>query len=57
MTITVKIKSVYGKEKVYPACDKSLLFAEIARTKTLQTDTINKIKELGYKIVVEQQTL
>ena len=57
MQITVKIKNVYGEDKVYPVSDEAILFACIAGTTTLTSSTINMIKQLGYSIWVEQQTL
>lgn len=57
MKITVKLKSVYGKEKIYPVCEGAKVFAKIAGTTTLTRDTIEYIKELGYSIEVAQQTL
>ena len=56
-TITVKIKNVCGEEKVYPVSDEAILFACIAGTTALTNSTINMIKQLGYSIWVEQQTL
>lgn len=50
MNITVKIKNVYGVEKVYPVCDKAILFARIAGTKTLTPEAIALIKSLGYTL-------
>ncbi len=55
--ITVKIRNVYGEDKIYPVSDQAKLFANIAGTKTLTDYTIAKIKELGYTINVAQQTL
>jgi hypothetical protein len=55
--ITVKIRSVYGEDKVYPVSEEAKLFANIAGTKTLTDYTIAKIKQLGYTINIEQQTL
>ena len=59
LSITVKIKNVYGEDKVYPVADRAKMFANIAGTKTLTDYTIAKIKELGYTIYVnvERQTL
>ncbi len=53
MQITVQIKSVYGEDKVYPVCEKAKLFASIARTTTLTTATIERIKELGYTLKLD----
>ena len=51
MNITVTIKSVYGVDKMYPACENARRFAEIAGTKTLTEHTIRQIKAMG--ILVE----
>ena len=51
MNITVKIKTVYGVDKIYPACENAQRFAEIAGTKTLTAHTIRQIKAMG--ILVE----
>ena len=55
MQITVKRKSVYGEEKIYPVCEAAQTFASIAGTKTLTTETISRIKKLGYRVALEQQ--
>ena len=52
MEISVKIKSVYGIDKIYPVCDKAVAFANIADTVTLTDYTIAKIKLLGYRVKV-----
>ena len=54
MEITVKIKSVYGTDKVYPVCDRAKMFASIAGTTTLTEYTISNIKALGFMIIVQQ---
>lgn len=56
-TIYVKIRNVYGTEKVYPDCPLSVKFAEIAKTKTLCENTIRSILGMGYKIEVRQLNL
>ena len=55
--ITVRIKNVYGEEKIYPVCEKAKAFARIAGTKTLTRATIKEISDLGFHIDLEQQTL
>ena len=57
MKITVKIKSNYGQEMIYPVCEYAQRFALIAKTKTLSSDTIRQIKQLGYSIECQQVTL
>ena len=57
MEISVKIKSVYGIDKIYPVCDKAIAFANIADTVTLTDYTIAKIKLLGYRVKVVPITM
>ncbi len=56
MIIKVEIKNNFGNEAIYPACEHSQIFAEIAGTKTLTRDTIAKIKALGYQIQQHVET-
>jgi len=55
MQITIEIKTVYGKQTLYPVCDHAKLFASIAGTTTLVPAAIKKIKALGYEIIIMQQ--
>ena len=57
MNITVRIKNVYGEDKVYPVCDAAKTFAELAGTTTLTARAVSLIKQLGYTINVEAPTL
>jgi len=57
MKITVSIKNNYGNEAIYPACERGHIFAQIAGTKTLTRETIDKIKKLGILVDVEAQKL
>ncbi len=52
--IYVEVKEVYGNKTIYPACDDSRSFSQIAGTKTLTDNTIVYIKALGYEIEVKQ---
>jgi hypothetical protein len=54
--ITIKIKSVYGNDVIYPVCSDARLFAELAGTKTLTKQAIYVIKNLGYTVTVEAPT-
>jgi ATP phosphoribosyltransferase len=54
--IVVRIKNVYGVEKVYPVSPNAHLFADIAGTTTLRASDLKSIQELGYRVIVEQQT-
>jgi len=55
MEITVKRKTVYGNEVIYPVCDTAVCLTMLGDTKTLTQRQIGIIKALGYKIVLEQQ--
>lgn len=57
MTITVKFKDVYGNRLVYPVCANAHHFASIAGTKTLSTAVLKSIKDIGFDIHIEQETL
>ena len=52
MNITVEIKTIYGVDKIYPACEVSRTFAKIAGTKTLTIETLEHIKSLGVLVGV-----
>jgi hypothetical protein len=54
MQIKVQIKTVYGEEKVYPACPKAAIFAQMLGTKTLTDAALNSIEALGYTIEIDQ---
>tara|TARA_R100001377_G_scaffold20161_1_gene10599 strand:+ start:382 stop:573 length:192 start_codon:yes stop_codon:yes gene_type:complete len=57
MNITVKVKNNWGREDIYPVCQSAKSFARIAGTTTITKDAIELIKQLGYKVQVEQVTL
>jgi hypothetical protein len=50
LTIVVTTRTVYGNPVIYPACDQSRTFAQLAGTKTLTLQALQKIKALGYEI-------
>ncbi len=54
MSIQVSIKNVYGRETIYPACDKAKTFAQMLGQSTLTTRDIQSIKSLGFAIEVIQ---
>ena len=56
MEIMVRIKDVYGVPKVYPVSPNAKLFADIAGTTTLRVSDLKAIQELGYRVLIEQQT-
>lgn len=51
--IYVKIKNVYGVEKVYPDSPEAEIFASIAGTKTLSENVIRAMVELGYEVALK----
>ncbi len=53
MTMTIKIKNVYGNELVYPADETAKKFADLLGTKTLPHWALCKIEALGYTIVCQ----
>lgn len=57
MQLTIQIKNNYGKEAIYPICEKAKTFAKLARTSTLTRDTVELIKSLGYSFTVQQVQL
>lgn len=50
MKLVLKIKTVYGKDLIYPSCVNSLLFAQISRKETFSYSQIALIEQLGYTI-------
>ena len=50
-TLIVKIVNVYGNDLLYPVCPLSKALCKIAKTKTLNADTIFINRQvLGWKI-------
>ena len=54
MEVTVKVANVYGNQVIYPVCAKAKIFADIAGTKTLTKQAINKIMALGYTVKLDK---
>jgi hypothetical protein len=55
LKITVRVRNVYGNKTVYPACDKSQIFAQLAGHTVLTQNTIDCVRRLGYLIEVQQE--
>ena len=51
MQIKLQLRTVYGVDRIYPICDKALLFASLAGKKTFDERDVKIIKALG--VVVE----
>ncbi len=56
-TLIVKKKNVWGNERIYPVCNKAILFSCIAASKTLCPITIANIKKLGYKFEIQKEEI
>ena len=52
MNIQVIIKNVYGNQLIYPKCDISKAFSDIAKTKTLSIENLKTISQMGYHVEV-----
>lgn len=57
MTITVKIKNVFGVDKIYPVCDGAKTLAKIAGTKTLTRAAVVLAGEMGITVQLQQQAI
>ena len=54
LQITVEVRSVYGRDTIYPVCDAAAAFAAIAGTTTLTVPVLKQIIKLGYEIRYQQ---
>jgi len=54
MKIEIEIRDIYGIRTIYPACDKSRLFARLAGTKTITRHALETIRALGYTVEIKQ---
>ena len=52
--LVVKKKTVWGTERIYPVCEKSILFARLIGQKTLDKSAIVLIRQLGYDFKHEE---
>lgn len=50
--IKVRITVKYGRERIYPVCQKAELFCKIAGASTLTRANIDSIKALGFDVDV-----
>lgn len=48
MGLEVEVKNVYGRNVVYPVCEKSRLLAQLSGNRTLTPEAVAVIKTLGY---------
>jgi hypothetical protein len=52
--LIVKKKSVWGTDRIYPICEKSVIFARLCGQKTLDQEAIVLIRRLGYEFKHEE---
>jgi hypothetical protein len=57
MELTVKIKSVYGNDMIYPVNDTAQKFANLIGKKTFSKVDLAIISNLGYKITQTMEAL
>ena len=50
MKIVITIREVFGMPKAYPVCKQAELFARIAGTATLTSQTLALVAKLGYEV-------
>jgi hypothetical protein len=50
-SISVFVRSVYGKQTIYPACSKAKAFALLTGKKTLDARDLKLVDELGFAVV------
>lgn len=48
MELSIETKNVYGKETIYPKCEKGLLLAGFKGQKTFTESDLKTLKQLGY---------
>ncbi|MFO0906826.1 MAG: hypothetical protein U0835_00405 [Isosphaeraceae bacterium] len=51
-TIQVEIKTLYGRDVIYPACEKAGVFCKMLKQATLTDVDVQRIKELGFTVQV-----
>lgn len=50
--IKVKVRNVYGVERIYPVCESADIFTRLTGQKTLSRESIALIKKLGFSVSV-----
>ena len=48
--IFVKVKSVYGVDRVYPACEVSELLAQLVGNKTFSREHVQILRAIGFEL-------
>jgi hypothetical protein len=57
MIVQVKIKSVYGNERIYPVNKQAKMFASLTNKATLDRRDVGLIKDLGFTVEVAREVL
>lgn len=57
MELSIEVKNVYGKETIYPKCEKGLLLAQFKGQKTFTESDIKTLKQLGYTFAAQQRSI
>jgi len=57
MNLTIKLKTVYGNDLIYPVCDKAIKLCQITNQKTFSQFAIQKLKEVGYTFTQKEVSL
>ena len=57
LLITVEVRSVYGRDTIYPVCDAAQHFADIAGTTTITPEALRHIRALGYEVRCGRQRI
>ena len=55
LLITVEVRSVYGRDTIYPVDDAAAHFAAIAGTTTITPEALKHIRALGYAVQCGRQ--
>lgn len=55
--ITVRIRQVYGRDTIYPVCEKACIFAKLLGQKSISAYQLADIRKLGFEVETEQQTV
>ena len=50
--IRIQLKTVYGRELIYPICEKAKLLVKLLKRKTFTEEDIPVIQALGYTIEI-----
>ncbi len=51
-TITFKEKTAYGVTRIYPVCDKAIIFSRLICKKTFDVYQLDQIRQLGYEVIL-----